>query len=138
MRRREFISLLGGAVVAWPVRVRAGAFGPGMPVRDLLLSPDHAVFVEGTLIPVRYLVNGASIAQEERDSITYYHVELPAHDVLLAERLPCESYLDTGNRADFEGGGPALVLHPDFARDAWLAGACARSDSLSDESPLWS
>ena len=28
----------------WPVRISAGAFGYGRPYRDLLLSPDHAVF----------------------------------------------------------------------------------------------
>ena len=82
----------------WPVRVRAGAFGPGRPFRDLLLSPDHAVFVDGLLIPIRYLMNGASVAQENCDDITYWHVELDRHDVLLAEGLPAESYLDTGNR----------------------------------------
>ena len=30
----------------WPVRVAAGAFGPGRPHADLWLSPDHAVYVE--------------------------------------------------------------------------------------------
>jgi len=34
-----------------PVRIGAGAFGPGQPARDLFLSPDHAVFAEGVLIP---------------------------------------------------------------------------------------
>ncbi len=83
----------------WPVRVRAGAFGAGMPHRDLLLSPDHAVFLDGALIPIRYLVNGRTIVQEPVASVTYYHVELAAHALILAEGLPCESYLDTGNRA---------------------------------------
>jgi hypothetical protein len=35
----------------WPVRVRAGAFGENVPVRDLYLSPDHAVFVNDVLVP---------------------------------------------------------------------------------------
>jgi hypothetical protein len=36
----------------------------------------------------------------------YVHVELDRHDILLAEGLPAESYLDTGNRAAFgtQGG----------------------------------
>ena len=85
----------------WPVRVRADAVAPRQPARDLLLSPDHAVFLDGVLIPVRYLVNGASIAQMPIDALTYWHVELPMHDVLWAEGLPCETYLDTGNRAAF-------------------------------------
>ena len=107
----------------WPVRVLAGAFAPGRPRRELWLSPDHAVFLEGVLIPVRHLINGAGIAQLARDEIEYWHVELDRHDVLLAEGLPCESYLDTGNRAAFEGGA-VLQLHPDFAARAGVP-ACA-------------
>ena len=111
-----------------PVRVRAGAFGPATPTRDLVLSPDHAVFADGYLVPIRHLVNGRSIVQEPRETITYWHVELDRHDVLLAENLPCESYLDTGNRHAFEGGA-ALALHPDFARShalvTWQASGCA-------------
>ncbi len=110
---------------AWPVRVGAGAFGPGLPRRDLLLSPQHAIFAEGVLIPVKRLANGSTVRQEARASIEYFHVELDRHDILLAEGLPVESYLDTGDRACFENGGAALVLHPDFGRLAWDAGACA-------------
>jgi hypothetical protein len=110
----------------WPVRVRAGAFGPGLPVRDLLLSPDHAVYVDDVLIPIRHLVNGSSIAQTPVDAVTYYHVELPRHDVLRAEGLPAESWLDTGNRGSFANGGGAVVLHPDFAARASEARGCAK------------
>ncbi|MCX7382164.1 MAG: Hint domain-containing protein [Alphaproteobacteria bacterium] len=108
-----------------PVRVIAGAFGPGMPLADLLLSPDHAVHADGVLIPVRYLLNGRSVRQEAASLVTYYHIELPAHDVLLAEGLPCESYLDTGNRSAFANGGPAMQLHPDLASGIWSTRACA-------------
>ena len=52
-------------------------------------SPDHAVFIDGVLIPVRYLINGRTIVQEPADEVTYYHVELPRHDVIFAEGLPC-------------------------------------------------
>ncbi len=85
----------------WPVRVTAGAFGNSLPARDLLLSPDHAVFVDGALVPVRHLINGGTTVQEPADEVTYYHVELATHDVILAEELPRESYLDTGNHAAF-------------------------------------
>ncbi len=43
-----------------PVRVAEGAFGLGAPVRDLYLSPDHAVLVEEVLVPVRHLLNDAT------------------------------------------------------------------------------
>ena len=64
----------------WPVRIAPGAFGDNVPARDLYLSPDHAVFVNDVLVPVKLLVNGTSIMQIKRDRVTYYHVELPRHD----------------------------------------------------------
>ena len=102
-----------------PVRIRAGAFGPGLPSRDLLLSPDHAVFAEDVLIPVRHLINGGTIRQLVPPEVTYHHIELPAHDVILAEDLPVESYLDTGNRRNFSNGGGAVALFPDFSARLW-------------------
>ena len=101
---------------ALPVRILAGALAPGEPRRDLLLSPDHALLINGGLIPVRLLLNGATIRQEDEcPSVTYFHVELDSHDILLAEGLAAESYLDTGNRGMFENAGLPLTLHPDFA-----------------------
>ena len=109
----------------WPIRILAGVFGSGRPFRDLLLSPDHSVFIDGALIPVRYLVNGRTIAQEACDVVAYWHVELAEHDVLDAEGLPAESYLDTGNRSAFANGGAVMDLHPDFAWRTWEAKASA-------------
>lgn len=109
----------------WPVRVRAHAFGPDQPQRDLFLSPDHAVSVPaaqggGNVLPVKHLVNGLTIVQEPAATAHYFHVELAAHDVLLAEGLPAESYLDTGNRGQFANVG----RHPDFSPLSW-ENACA-------------
>jgi hypothetical protein len=98
----------------WPVRVRANALGPGHPRRDLFLSPDHALFLRGVLIPVKLLVNGTSIAQVKTDLVRYFHLELPEHSVILAEGAPAESYLDTGDRANFDGGA-TIRLFPNFA-----------------------
>jgi len=109
----------------WPVRIAAGAFAADMPHRDLRLSPDHSVYVEGALIPVRYLLNGATVVQAPVASVTYWHVELAAHDVLLAEGLPTESYLDTGNRGAFDNHDGSLRAHPVLARKLWRERACA-------------
>ncbi len=99
----------------WPVRVSAGALGAGLPARDLWLSPDHAVFVNSVLVPVKLLANGTSIVQMKRDRVIYFHVELPGHDIILAEGLPVESYLGVGDRMDFGARGDATRLFPDFA-----------------------
>ncbi|MBV2150044.1 Hint domain-containing protein [Sphingobium sp. AS12] len=94
-----------------PVRVRAHAFGPGLPERDLRLSPGHAIYVDGVLVPVAHLVNGATIVQDEVEQIRYFHVELDTHDVLLAEGLPCESYLNDGNRFSALNSGEFTQLY---------------------------
>jgi collagen type I/II/III/V/XI/XXIV/XXVII alpha len=109
----------------WPVRIEAHAFGPRMPHNDLWLSPDHAVFVDDVLIPVKHLINGKTIAQVKMDEVTYYHVELAEHDVLLAEGMPAESYLENGDRSAFDNGGGLVALHPDFESRRWEAFGCA-------------
>lgn len=98
-----------------PIRIAPHTFGENQPHAALLLSPDHAVFVDGVLIPIRRLVNGDSIARIPMADVTYYHLELERHDVILAEGLSVESYLDTGDRANFINGGPAIRLFPAFA-----------------------
>jgi hypothetical protein len=105
----------------WPVRIRRGAFAFGIPNRDLFLSPDHAIFAEGVLIPIKYLINDDTIRQVERKTVTYFHLELPSHDVLLADGLAAESYLDTGDRGSFENGGRVVALFPVFSSLVWEA-----------------
>ncbi|ACA21019.1 peptidase metallopeptidase [Methylobacterium sp. 4-46] len=113
-----------------PVRVRAGAFGAGLPARDLLLSPGHPVLVGagadgegGVLVPVMCLINGTSIAREPAARVTYWHVELDAHDLLLAEGLAAESYLDLGSRPWFEEGSASALHDPDLV-PAGVPGRC--------------
>jgi hypothetical protein len=103
----------------WPVRVVAGAFGEGLPRRDLWLSPGHNIAFEGALMPISALVNGRSVEQIETKTVEYWHVELDAHDILLAEGLPAESYLDCGNRTAFANGGAFVEAHPDFRPKHW-------------------
>jgi hypothetical protein len=107
-----------------PVRIRQGAFGDGLPHRDLVVSPGHAIFVDGQLVPAAHLLNGATIVQEVVESVRYFHVELDAHDVLLAEGLPSESYLDDGNRQTFANHEGPLALFERLDTQAWDE-ACA-------------
>ena len=110
-------------LTACPVRIAAGAFGEGRPSRDLFVSPDHAICVDilgEVLIPAYRLLNGSTIAQAEVDEVTYWHVELDSHDILLANSLPAESYIDCGNRSFFATGQGTV----DPARTGSLADYC--------------
>ncbi len=113
---------------AWPVRVAAHAFGANRPSRDLYLSPGHSVCVgviAEVLIPIQELVNGFSIAYAPTDQVTYWHVELDSHDILLANDLPAESFLEMGaNRALLSDAVDADL--PIEVRDRTHADFCRR------------
>ncbi len=118
---------------AAPIRIRAGAFADGLPRRDLLVSPEHCLLVDGALVPTFLLVNGATVARQDGlEAVTYWHVELDRHDALLAEGLAAESYLDTGNRALFAGEAGVRALHAEpvgppaaAALQVWAERGCA-------------
>lgn len=103
-----------------PVLIRAGAFGPGVPERDLRLSPDHAIFTANHLVEAKRLINGTTVLRDPAcRTVTYHHIELDAHDILLAENLPSESYLDCGGRAsftDFTANAAPILLRPDATK----------------------
>ena len=94
------------------------------------------MLVDDALIPIKHLINGTSIAQVPMDAVTYFHVELPQHDVILAEGLVAETFLDTGNRSALVNGGGMVALHPDFGAWMWDAGglrATARYGAVSTQ-----
>lgn len=76
-----------------PVRLRAGALGPGAPRRDLVLPAEALLFARDlttpALVPVGALVNGTSIVWAlPASALTWYALELDTHDIVLAENLP--------------------------------------------------
>lgn len=108
-----------------PVLILPGALGPGVPHRALRVSPDHALYLDGRLVPAGSLVDGEAIVQPAGTRrVVYHHVELDTHDVILAEGAAAESWLDCGNRAQFDNGGALVALHADFAA-ADAGRACA-------------
>ena len=101
-----------------PVVFRQGSLGSGLPLRDLSVSPEHAMFVDGVLVPARLLVNDATIVQERsRGDVHYIHVELDSHDLLLAEGTASESFVDDGSRGMFHNAAEFHALYPDAAPD---------------------
>jgi len=102
-----------------PVRLSAGALGPLTPVRDLFISPYHAMLIDGQLIEARHLVNGRTITQpalaggQAAGRIDYFQLELPAHDCVLAEGAWSETFPDSAElRAKFHNAAEFSLLYP--------------------------
>jgi hypothetical protein len=103
----------GRRSAATPIIVRKGALADNVPHQDLHITKGHSLFFEGVLIPVEFLVNHRSIVWDDSArEVTVYHLELDAHDVLLANGAPAESYRDDGNRWLFQNANSGWELPP--------------------------
>ena len=66
----------GRRTAATPVIVRKGALADNVPHRDLHVTKGHALWLDGVLIPVEFLVNHRSILWDDRaQEVALYHVE---------------------------------------------------------------
>jgi hypothetical protein len=96
-----------------PVKISRFAIDGKAPHSDLYVSPAHAIYINGVLIPVSVLVNSITIvanAKPEALSLTYYHIELDTHEAILAEGLPVESFLRNGMEA-FDNADDYISLY---------------------------
>jgi hypothetical protein len=101
--RSEVATRFADKLRSLPVRIKAGALGGGLPLRDLLVSPDHALFLDDVLVHASALVDGVNILRDYDvpEVFSYYHVELASHELLLAEGSWAESFVDNVERMHF-------------------------------------
>src|SRR5215471_8426433 len=100
-----------------PIVVRAGAVAPEIPVRDLWLSPGHALLIDGVMVASEHLINGLTILQAKAvDQVEYFHLEFEAHEVILAEAAAAESYVECDNRHRFNNAREFAALYPNDTR----------------------
>ena len=96
-----------------PIQIKAGALGDNLPRRDLFVSPDHAILIEGLLINAGALENGVSIVKTYPETYVYYHIELENHTLLDAEGVAAESFFpNTEDRSLYDNGEEYEKLYP--------------------------
>jgi len=112
--RRSHRLRAGGDPDVSPIRISAGALGDDLPLRDLWVSPEHAMYLDGMLIAARDLVNGESIVRDDSvDEVSYFHVEFDRHTVIFAEGAPSESFVDDDSRNMFDNASEFRLLYSD-------------------------
>jgi hypothetical protein len=89
-----------------PVAIAAGALGDNVPIRDLRLTSDHALLIDGVLVHAGALVNGGTIRHLSNEELgprfIVYHIEAENHEVILAEGAPAETFVDNATRRIYD------------------------------------
>ncbi|GAB4069293.1 Hint domain-containing protein [Ancylobacter sonchi] len=104
LARQSVSTLFADPLKVMPIRIRSGALGEGLPLRDLFVSCDHALEIDGVLVQAGALVNGTSIARhtDMPQRFAYFHVELDDHSLILAEGVAAETFVDNVTRRRFD------------------------------------
>jgi len=104
--RQTVLPLFGPAERLMPVRFAAGSLGDGLPHTDLTVTADHGMLVDGVICHAGALVNGTTITRvplaEMGESYTVYHIETEAHEIILANGAPAETFIDNVSRRVFD------------------------------------
>ena len=86
-----------------PICIKKNTFSKNYPFKDLYVSPNHSLLLNGKMVLAKNIVNGETIYQDnECDNVEYYHLECEDHSAIVANGILAESYLEAENRNAFE------------------------------------
>ncbi len=111
-RRSYAARFLRGRPALLPVRICQGALANGVPSADLLVSPAHALLLDGVLVQAADLVNGTTVVREAGLAVVeYVHIELAKHGLVWANDTAAETFVDDDSRAMFSNAAEYTALY---------------------------
>lgn len=115
--RQTVFTTFGPAERLMPVRFAAGSLGGGLPHADLIVTADHGMLIDGVICHAGALVNGETITNvplsEMGQSYVVYHIETEAHEIILANGAPAETFIDNVSRRCFDNFAEFAALYGD-------------------------
>lgn len=115
--RQTVVAAFGPGEARRPVRIMAGALGPDLPVADLRVTADHALAIDGVLVQAGALVNGLTVRRMTEEELgeryTVFHIETEHHELVLAEGVPAETFIDNVARRRFDNYAEFALLYGD-------------------------
>ena len=86
-----------------PIRISAGSLDLGLPERDMMVSPQHRVLIDGArvemlvgepevLVAATYLTAMPGIEQVQTNGVTYIHLLFDSHEIIRADGVWTESF----------------------------------------------
>lgn len=87
----------------YPIMIRKGALGPGVPDRDMMVSPNHRMLIASelaemmfaeneVLVAAKHLVRLDGVEEMPVQKVSYIHVLFDQHEVILANGAWAESF----------------------------------------------
>ena len=88
---------------SYPICIKKDALGENIPFKDLYVSPNHGLLINGKRVLAKKLINETTIYQDKTwKEVEYYHLECDKHCAIFANGVLAESYLNEQNRFVFE------------------------------------
>lgn len=138
---RQLQLIKGKVTPATPIRIAENSIGNAKPNRNLVVSQQHRILVDGgatevlfgeaeVLVPAKHLVNQNNITYaSDLSSVQYVHIMFDKHQIITSNGLKSESFFpDTVGLANIDrvAKRELLRIFPELSKDAGAYGPTAR------------